>query len=227
MNTDGEDGKRTARVFLVDDHPIVLEGMAQIIEGEPGLGVCGTAVTPAAALANIPKARPDVLVADLGFHGGGGGLDLIKNVRIRFPELPVLVLSVRDERLFAERALRAGAMGYVMKDEAGDRIREAVLRVLRGEVYVSERMSRKMLHNMVDGGEGARSCPTEILSDRELQVFEMTGKGLGAGAIAKELHLSRKTVETYYAHIKVKMGFADAAELRRCAVEWVQSQPLM
>lgn len=213
-----------AKVFLVDDHPVVLEGLAQIIESHPLLTVCGSAPSPKPALAKMAKAKPDVLVADLSFPDGSG-LELAKEVRVRFPGLAVLMLSMHEEGVYAMRALRAGALGYVMKDEAGDRICEAVLRVLGGEVYVSKRISQEILIKMVEG-DGSPAGMTDRLSDRELQVFEMVGQGLGAGAIAEKLILSRKTVETYYANIKVKMNLADAAELRRRAIQWMQSRHL-
>ena len=217
---------RTARVFLVDDHPIVREGLSQLIDRDPRLQVCGDAPSPASAMRLIRDTRPDVVVTDLYFPQGSG-LDLIKEIRAAFPQLPVLVLSVRDESIYAESALHAGAGGYVMKDEAGERIRDAIHKVLDGEVYLSETISRGILHKFVHRSPGAAASPAQSLSDRELQVFEMIGQGLGISDIARALHLSPKTIETHRSKIKVKLDLNDATELRRQAIQWVQSQGLV
>ena len=226
MMAESEADKKVARVLLVDDHPIVLDGLAQLINREEQLEVCGGAATTAEALKLVASEKPDIVVTDLVL-AEGSGLDLIKELKVRYPSLPVLVLSVRDESVYAERVLRAGARGYVMKDEAGDRIREGLLRVLDGEIYLSETMAREMLSKLVNSRDTGVSVPEETLSDRELQVFELTGQGLGTTRIAEKLHLSPKTIETYRAKIKEKLHLQDATDLRRHAIQWVQSQGLV
>ena len=218
--------RATARIVLVDDHPIVREGLARLINREPGLEVCGEADGPQDAMRVVAAQKPDVVVTDLSFPDMSG-LEFIKSLKSRFPELPVLVLSVRDESLFAERVLRAGARGYVMKDEAGENIKEAILRVLGGEVYLSAAMAREAMEAMAGHRSREGKLPADVLSDRELQVFEMIGRGLGANDIARDLRLSPKTIETHRAKIKAKMGLADAGELRRRAIQWIQNQGLV
>jgi len=226
MANENQSDRGTARVVLVDDHPIVIAGLSQIINREPQLEVCGSAESPAAAMSVIAQEKPDIVVTDLSF-AEGSGLDFIKDVRSRFPGLPVLVLSVRDESLYAERTLRAGARGYVMKDEAGDKVREAILCVLDGDIYLSGPMAKEMLQKIAISPDKATRTAAELLSDRELQVFELAGEGMGTNAIAAKLFLSPKTIETYQAKIKEKLSFRDAAELRRHAIQWVQSQGLI
>ncbi|HRU05903.1 MAG TPA: response regulator transcription factor [Candidatus Brocadiia bacterium] len=215
-----------ARVVLVDDHPIVVQGLKQLLEQEDTLEVCGSAVGAAEAMQVIANTRPDIVITDLSL-AQGSGLELVKDIRSRFPGIPVLVLSVRDETIYAERSLRAGARGYVMKDEAGEKIREAIFRVLGGGIYLSDAMQRDILQKVVEAPQPGGASPADCLSDRELCVFEMIGQGLGAGDIASRLHLSPKTIETYRAKIKEKLRLADATELRRRAIQWVQSQGLL
>lgn len=215
-----------ARVVLVDDHPIVVQGLKQLLEQEDTLEVCGSAVGAAEAMQVVASTRPDVVITDLSL-AQGSGLELVKDIRSRFPSIPVLVLSVRDETIYAERSLRAGARGYVMKDEAGEKIRDAIFRVLNGGIYLSDAMQREILQKVVEAPTPGGASPADCLSDRELCVFEMIGQGLGAGDIASRLHLSPKTIETYRAKIKEKLRLADATELRRRAIQWVQSQGLL
>ena len=177
------------------------------------------------ALKLLPVLKPDVVILDLTI-AGSNGLDLIKDMKLRSLKSLVLVLSMHDESLYAERALRAGAKGYIMKEQASKEVLKAIHRILDGEIYLSEKMAAKMLHKVADGRTEAKSLPEGSLSDRELQVFEMIGRGLGTRQIAEELHISAKTVESYRAHIKVKMDLKNAHELTQHAVHWVESNHL-
>ena len=206
------------KVFLVDDHPIVRQGLALFIEREPDLMVCGEAEDATSALQAIQESTPDFLILDISLDGRDG-LDLLKTLRIRHPNLPVLVLSMHDESVYAERSLRAGANGYIMKHEAADKVITAIRRILGGDVYLSERLTKKMLQQFVNGSISPRD-PLAKLSDRELEVFRLIGAGHGTRQIADELHVSTKTVESYQAHIKEKLALRNARELVQHAVEW-------
>lgn len=205
-------------VFIVDDHPIVREGLALLINRESDLAVCGVAEEAVTALWRIERMRPDLVVVDISLHGPDG-LDLLKNIRTLNPNLPVLILSMMDELLYAERALRAGANGYIMKQEATEKVLVAIRRILHGEVYVSDRMVSKMLHRLV-GGSPEDHSPISDLTDRELEVFRLIGEGHATRQIAEELHISVKTVESYQAHIKEKLSLKNGRELVQRAVQW-------
>ena len=207
--------KRT--ILIVDDHPIVRQGLALLINREPDLRVCGDAEEAGAALRRIDELRPDLVVVDISLNGPDG-LDLLKSVRLQHPNLPVLILSMLDESLYAERALRDGASGYIMKQEATERVLVAIRRILSGQIYVSERMANRMLHRFAGGSEG--DSPIADLTDRELEVFRLIGDGHGTRQIAEELHLSIKTVETYQAHIKEKLALKNGRELVQRAIQW-------
>lgn len=211
---------RRKRVLVVDDHPIVRRGIAQLIGGESDLEVCGEAQSAAEAIEFLRTGQPDIVLVDLTL-AGGGGLGLIKDIQNWHAELPILVLSMHDESLHAERAMRAGAMGYVMKHEATDRIVGAIRQVLRGEIYLSERMQEKLLHRLV-GERGARqgSSPLEVLTDREMEVFELVGRGQSTREVAGHLCLSVKTIETHIDHIKTKLGLESGRELVRFSATW-------
>ena len=208
-----------SRVFVVDDHPIVRAGLAQLINQEADLHVCGEAADAATAFERIEMLKPDVAVVDLALHGPDG-LELVKNLRARQVAVPVVILSMHDESLYAERALRAGARVYLMKQEAAEQVLVAVRRVLAGEIYVSDRMASRLLGQITGARPSAGDSPFRCLSDRELDVFRRIGRGNGTRQIAEELHLSVKTVESYRTHIKDKLGLGSAVELVRCAVEW-------
>jgi DNA-binding NarL/FixJ family response regulator len=208
-----------ARVYIVDDHPIVRSGLAQLINQEADLRVCGEAADASAALDGIDALKPDVAVVDLSLHGPDG-LELVKSLRSRHLAVPVVILSMHDESLYAERALRAGARAYLMKQEAPEQVLVALRRVLAGEVYVSDRMSSRLLRQMAGGAPPAGDSPLRGLTDRELEVFRRIGRGHGTRQIAEDLHLSVKTVESYRTHIKEKLGLHSAVELVRTAVEW-------
>jgi len=206
-------------IFLVDDHPIVRQGLALLINREADLAVCGDAEEASCALQRIEELKPDLVVVDISLNGPDG-LDLLKNIRTRHPNLPVLILSMLDESIYAERALRDGASGYIMKQEATERVLVAIRRILEGEIYVSDRMANRMLHRFVGGSpEGPRS-PVSDLTDRELEVFRLIGEGHGTRQIAEQLHLSVKTVESYQAHIKDKLSLKNARELVQRAIQW-------
>jgi DNA-binding NarL/FixJ family response regulator len=212
-----------ARVFVVDDHPIVRHGLALLINSQPDLEVCGEADETRTALAALDAARPDLLVVDISLNGPDG-LDLVKAVRARSETetLPVLMLSMHDESIYAERALRAGANGYIMKQEATDRLLTAIRRILNGEVYLSNRAASRMVQQYVQGPGGTRIRRPALaaLSDRELEVFRLIGEGHSTRHIANDLHLSVKTVETHQAHIKEKLSLRSARELMQYAIEW-------
>jgi DNA-binding NarL/FixJ family response regulator len=205
------------RVFLVDDHPIVRQGLTLLIDQEPDLVVCGEADDAASVPDALSRLGPDVVILDLSL-GGRDGLELLKLIRTRAATLPVLVLSMHDESVYAERALRAGANGYIMKQEATDTVLDAIRRIVRGEVYVSDRVARRVLEQMV--ARPARRASLDRLSDRELEVFRLIGDGLGTRDIAESLHLSVKTVESYQAHIKEKLSLTGARALMQRAIEW-------
>jgi DNA-binding NarL/FixJ family response regulator len=222
MFTKPSNGNFTVRrkaVFIVDDHPIVRQGLTLIINQEPDLSVCGDADEMHSALSAIAASKPDILILDISLNGPDG-LEVLKNVRLNAPHLPVLILSMHDESLYAERALRAGANGYVMKQEATEKVLVALRRILSGEIYVSDKIANCMLQHYVRGGTAAENSSVAELTDRELEVFRLIGHGYGTRQIADTLHLSVKTVESYQAHIKEKLSLRSARELVQHAVEW-------
>ena len=206
------------RIFLVDDHPILRKGIADLLGAE--FEICGEAEKAEDALPAIGALKPDLVIIDLSLRGKGG-LELLKDLQVRHPALPSLVLSMHDETLFAERALRAGARGYLMKEEAVDELKAAIARVLGGGVYLSPAMSDRVLRACRGAEKDAPASPMARLSDREFEVFEMVGRGMAMREIARTLHLSVKTVETHRAHIKEKLGIPTALELIRHATQWV------
>ncbi len=211
------------RVFVVDDHPIVRQGLAQLINREPDLTVCGEAEQAASALHAIANEKPDILIVDISL-GGPDGLELLKNIRVRYPALPVLILSMHDESIYAERALRAGASGYIMKHEAAEKVLVAVRQILSREIYVSERVANRILHHYISSTSTVKQSPLADLSDRELEVFRLIGEGHSTRTIAEELHLSIKTVESYQAHIKDKLSLKNGRELVQHAIQWVMNE---
>jgi DNA-binding NarL/FixJ family response regulator len=216
-------GTRKYRVFVVDDHPIVRQGLALLIDQEPDLVVCGAAEEAHTALHAISSLRPDIVILDISLPGPDG-IELLKTIRSMEPDLPILVLSMHAESVYAERALRAGANGYIMKQEATDNVLDALRRILRHEVYVSERIANTMLRQLVSGARRTDGPPEARLSDRELEVFRMIGTGMGTRQIADELGLSVKTVESYQAHIKEKLGLHSARDLMQRAIQWRLSE---
>ncbi len=215
-------GGAPTRVFLVDDHPLVRESLASLIDRQPDLEVCGEADHPASALAAIAAAKPDVAIVDLSL-GEGSGLELIRDLKQLHPQVGVLVLSMHDENLYAERALRAGARGYIMKREATRNVIVAIRRVRAGKIAVSERLAEALAAKLITASPAAAD-PVATLSDRELEVFRLVGEGRSTRQIAEALHLSAKTVQAYYARIKVKLGVTHANEMMREAVRWAEER---
>ena len=205
------------RVFIVDDHPIVRQGLAQLINNAPDLTVCGEGEDAYTALRTIRQVKPDIVLVDVSLKESDG-IELLKELRAQQPELPVLILSMHDESLYAERALRAGARGYIMKQEAPQTLLSAVRKVLDGHVYVSDKMSATLLQQMVGGKKHGGDLPMDRLTDRELEIFRMIGSGLSVKEIAEKLFLSVKTVEAHREHMKEKLNFKSSAELLRFAI---------
>ncbi|MDH3759597.1 MAG: response regulator transcription factor [Gammaproteobacteria bacterium] len=209
------------RILIVDDHPLVRAGFAQLIGDCPDLEVCGEAGDMAEALKQIDATSPDLAIIDLSL-AGGSGLDLIEHIKSRDKKILMLVASMHDETLYAERVLAAGARGYINKQEAQDRIIPAIRQVLGGKVYLSQQMTERLLRGMVDASGEKRDI--DSLSNRELQVFELIGQGVTTSQMAGQLNLSTKTIETHQAHIKKKLGLGSAHELTQRAIRWVMEQ---
>jgi len=210
------------KVLIVDDHPIVRHGLAELIARQPDLEMCGDAADVAEALRQVETYRPDVAVIDISLEGGNG-IELIEQIRAMYPEVKMLVSSMHDERLFAGRALRAGALGYINKRESIRKVIDAVRQVLRGQIYLSPEMANRLLHRAAVG-EPLDHNPAETLSNRELEVLEMIGHGMTTQQIARKLDLSPRTVETHRKKIKTKLNLANSAQLSRAAFQWVQEQ---
>jgi len=221
MNTQVQDWVATSKrkVFVVDDHAIVREGLTLLINREADLSVCGVAEEMHSALRAIETLRPDILIVDISLNGPDG-LDLLKAIRMREPGLPVLILSMHDESIYAERALRAGANGYIMKQEATERVLVALRRILNREFYVSDRVANKMLQQYVGTSNSAVRSPLDDLSDRELEVLRLISEGHSTRQIAEKLHLSIKTVESYQGHLKDKLGLKNSRELFHYAIQF-------
>jgi DNA-binding NarL/FixJ family response regulator len=211
------------RILLVDDHPLMRKGLAMSLQAESDLDVVAQCADAEEAMEVFAEVNPDLAIVDVSLPGMSG-LELVKHLLAIREDLKVLVASRHDESLYAERAIRAGARGYVMKLEAADVILKAVRRVLNGGIYVSEEINERLLLGMVRGQDNLAQSPLEVLSDRELEVFEMTGRGCGTRDIAERLHLSVKTVESYRARIKNKLNLENAAELMQHAVNWVEGE---
>ena len=210
---------RKSRVLIVDDHPLVREGLANLINAQHDLMVCGEAEGSTQAITRIRKAQPDVALIDISLKNESG-LELVKDLRSQFPQVALIVLSMHDEALYAERALRAGARGYVMKREASKNVLASIRRVLEGGVYVSGRVASRMALRLGSPGEAAFSSPVERLSDRELEIFRLLGQGRTTAQIASDLNLSLKTVQAYCARAKEKFGVTSLTELLRAALRW-------
>jgi DNA-binding NarL/FixJ family response regulator len=213
---------RKFRVLLVEDHPIVRQGLGLLINREQDLSVCGEADGAHSAFQAIGTLRPDIVVLDISLSGPDG-LDVLKEIRVKSGSLPVLMLSMHDETIYAERAMRAGANGYIMKQEATEKVLVAIRRILQGDVYLSERLTSTMLHQYVHGAGAGKSSPLLSLTDRELEIFRLIGEGHTTRRIADELHLSVKTIESHQAHIKEKLALKNARELVMHAIEWTVS----
>lgn len=211
------------RVLLIDDHPFMRAGLAQLINAQSDLMVCGEAGNPSEAFRSLAKVKPALVLSDLTMPGRSG-LEFIKDLKAAEPDLAVLVVSMHDEVVFAERALRAGARGYIMKEAGGENLLAAIRQVLRGEVYVSPRMSSRILNDLSARRPRGSTSPIERLTDREFEVFQLIGQGKSTRDIAEQLHLSSKTVDVHRSHLKEKLELKDATALIRHAVRWVETQ---
>jgi DNA-binding NarL/FixJ family response regulator len=211
------------RILIVDDHPIVREGIAKLIDHENDLTVCGQAEDAHQAIKAIKTLKPDMVIVDISLKDTSG-IDLIKDIQAQNPKLPVLTLSMHDESLYAERALRAGAKGYIMKHEAPEMVVTAIRTVLSGQLYISDKVSTRIMHKLIGTKANIPVAGVDALSDRELEVFLLIGQGFGTRQIAEKLFLSVKTIETYRAHIKEKLGLTDAAQLLQYAIQWVSGR---
>jgi DNA-binding NarL/FixJ family response regulator len=220
------DKKKAAktRILVVDDHPIVRQGLVQMINHEHDMEVCGQAEDINTALQSIEKLKPDMAIIDISLQGASG-IELMKSIKLKHPNFKVLALSMHDESLYAERTLKAGARGYIMKHEPPEKVIAAIRCIIAGEIYVSDSMTARMVHKLVDGNH-AGATGIESLTDRELEVFRLIGQGHGTRQIAEELFLSVKTVESYRAHIKEKLALDNANELMQHAIQWVNSSKL-
>lgn len=219
----GNTDENKTNILIVDDHPIVRQGLAELVNHEDDLVVCGQAEDAHQAMKAVKELTPDMAIVDISLKQTSG-MELIKDLNAQYPNLPVLALSMHDESLYAERALRAGARGYIMKAEATEKVIMAIRKIMSGEIYISDIMASKMMRKLVGGNAEINTSPVERLSNRELEVFQLIGKGFGTRQISERLFLSTKTIETYRAHIKEKLNLADAAELLQYAIQWVNSR---
>jgi DNA-binding NarL/FixJ family response regulator len=214
-----KDGKEV-RIVIVDDHPIVRQGLKELIERDKDILVCGDAGDTKGAIRVIAKHEPDLALVDISLNGTSSGIDLIRAIRDRFPAIKTLVLSMHDELTFAERAIRAGAGGYIMKKEATRNIIQAIRKVMQGGIYLSEEMSGRIINKLLHANPDAVDMTIEKLSNKQLDVFQLIGKGFKTGEIAKKLNISANTVESHRRHIKEKLGLNNSAELTHHAVQW-------
>ncbi len=212
-----------SRILIVDDHPLFREGLRQLIEREPDLMVCGEAAEGPEGLQAIGQLKPDLVLVDISL-GASSGIDLIKAIRNQDEELPVLVVSMHDESLYAERSLRAGAMGFVMKHEPGKTVKTAIRKVLSGEMYLSEKMSSAVISKLMRGQRDRPASPIELLSDRELEVFRLLGEGKGTRQIAQDLNITVATVNSFRNRIKEKLHVKTATEVMLHAIQWAREE---
>ena len=212
-----------SKILVVDDHPMIREGLVRLVDDEQDLAICGQADDAPEALKAISETKPDVVVVDISLKNSSG-IELMKSIKAQYPKLPVLILSMHNEALYAERALRAGAMGYIMKQEASEKLLAAIRHVLVGQIYVSDKVSKRLIRKLARGKTDMVASPIDTLSDRELEVFHLIGQGYGTSQIAEKLYLSIKTIETYRTHIKEKLNLTNSRELLQYAIQWVSSQ---
>jgi len=222
-NSEGNPKANCTRIMLVDDHPIVREGLAESINREPDLFVCAQAEDHQEALKAFEASKPDLVVIDLMLKSSSG-LELIKDIHTRWPRVLILVVSMHDETLYAERVLRAGAQGYITKQEATRDILPAIRRVLAGGIYLNERTASVVLARLASKTQAVSNSVADLLADREMQVFELTGQGLSTREIAGQLHIDMKTVDTYRARIKEKLNLKTSSELLQLAIRWSKNQ---
>lgn len=214
--------KEKLKIVVVDDHPIVRQGLAQIINQEEDMALAGEAGDATEAMKVIKQVNPDMAIIDVSLTGTSG-IELTKNILIHYPKMPILIVSMYDESLYVERVLKAGAKGYLMKQEATDNIVAAIRKILGGDIYVSEKMRDTLVHKLIAGGVPSGSS-SENLSDRELEVLQLLGQGFSTRQIAEELHVSVKTVESHYANMKNKLNLKSAHELIQYAIKWTLAE---
>ncbi len=220
----GKSNENKKKVLIVDDHPIVREGLADLINKEKDIVVCGCAENIPQAMKAIKKLKPDIVTVDISLEEASG-LELIKDIKTQHPNLPILALSMHQESFYAERAIRAGAKGYITKKQATKKVITAIRKVLGGQLYLSEKMKDKLLYSLIGGDESdTGGSPTDRLTDRELEVFSLFGQGRGTRQIAEQLYLSAKTIETYRSRIKEKLNLSSGSELLQYAFQWVNRQ---
>lgn len=226
MNSIGSAHKKTAyKVLIIDDHPIVRQGLAQLINQESDFSVCGDAGDIPQALNVIENSHPDIVIIDLSL-GFTSGIRLIEDLSQNIPGLPILTFSMHDESIYAERCLKAGARGYLMKQESPEMVITALRKILNGNIHISSKVGSKLLHKFVSRNTATSDSPVDLLSNRELEVFRLVGQGLKTKKIARELNLSTKTIETYIDHIKKKLNFDDTRSMFMHAVQWNMSDSL-
>lgn len=213
------------RILIIDDHPFMRAGLAQLIDRQTDMQVCGEAGNPAEAIHELAHCQPDLVLTDITMPGRSG-LEFIKDLLTTHPKMPVLVVSMHDEAIYAERVLRAGARGYIMKEAGGENLLAAIRQIMRGEIYVSPAMAARILENLSARRPRGSSSPIEKLTDREFEVFRLIGQGKSTRDIAEQLHLSPKTVDVHRGHIKEKLELKDVTSLVRHAVRWVETQSL-
>ena len=212
------------RILIVDDHPLVRSGIRAMLDLDGDLEVVGEAEDGASALDAIGAHEPDLALVDISLKGGGSGLELIKGIRQKYPDLKTLAVSMHDEETYALRALKAGAQGYVMKHEGTEKIREAIRCVLGGRTYLSQHMTQAAVDQLGAGGVPRDDSPSSVLSDRELELFELTGQGKEIAEIARIMNISPRTVEVHRSHIKKKLGLKTSTEIFQCAYEWLRER---
>jgi DNA-binding NarL/FixJ family response regulator len=212
-----------SRIFIVDDHAMFREGLRQLIDNEPDLAVCGDAADAVQAQRGIQDSKPDLVIVDISL-AGSNGIDLIKTIKDEYEDLPILVVSMHDESLYAERALRAGAMGYVMKEEPAKTVKTAIRKVLGGDMHLSEKMASSVIARFVRGPTEVPPSPIELLSDRELEVFRMLGRGNGTRQIAEQMGVAVATINSFRNRIKEKLQLKTSTEVMLHAIHWVQRE---
>ncbi|MDD4871677.1 MAG: response regulator transcription factor [Kiritimatiellae bacterium] len=226
MTTSKQSSKQKKRVFIVDDHPIVRYGITRILNNEHDFTVCGDAESAEKALAAIGNLHPDIIIVDISLKDMDG-LQLTRTIRARYPNLPIVILSMHDERIYAHKALRAGANGYIMKEESSEKLVLAIRQILKGDIFVSAQVQKNVLHAYASK-EGARETPViNKLSDREREIFLLVGAGHTSKSIANKLNLSVKTIETHRSRIKQKFGLDGSARMTLAAVEWAKRENLV
>lgn len=212
------------KIFLVDDHPIIRQGIRQVVEREDDFNVVGEAANASDAIKEINKLKPDIAIVDIMLDGSINGIELVKSIRERFPEIYSIILSMHDESLYAERAIRAGARGYIMKEVAPRSIVDAIRTVLSGELYISENQSKKIIDKLMHGSADTEGLSLDSLSDREFEIFQLLGNGFSTKEIAQKLNLSIYTVESHKRNIKTKMKLKNSSDVIKHAIQWVIMQ---